>query len=73
MNINIKKRHGFPPEMVAYFYLVCQRGEGHILDDIGFSGILSPHGCMTGTPGENITIQQFKWHCTIYKKNNLEE
>jgi hypothetical protein len=43
-------QHAFPPGMVAYLYLVRQRGEGYILDDIGFSGITETGGCTSGTP-----------------------
>jgi hypothetical protein len=35
-----RQHHIFSPGMVATFYLVRQQGNGHILDDIGFSGIL---------------------------------
>ena len=31
----------FPPGFVASLYMVRQRGEGHILDNMGFSGILA--------------------------------
>jgi hypothetical protein len=39
--MNIKQQHIYPPGMVAYLYLVRERGEGYILDDIGF---FSVHG-----------------------------
>jgi len=37
--------------MVAYLCLVCQRGEGHIimLNEIGFSGIITVFECQAGT------------------------
>ena len=43
------RRHFFPPGMVAYLNLVCRRGEGYLLDDMGFSGIFDTHGCVVGT------------------------
>ena len=48
--MDIKQQHAYPPAgMVAYLCLVRQRGEGHILDDIGFSGIFGTHRSITGT------------------------
>ena len=38
--ITIKQTSLFPPGMVASLYLLRQRGEGHILDAIGLSGIV---------------------------------
>ena len=38
--ITIKQTPLFPPGMVASLYLLRQRGEGHILDAIGLSGIV---------------------------------
>ena len=40
----------FPSGMVASFYLICQQGEGHILDDIGFSRVTYSRLCKIGTP-----------------------
>ena len=40
----------FPSAMVAFIYVVRQKGEGHILDDIGLSGYISTGGCEIGTP-----------------------
>ena len=34
----------YPPGLVAFLYLVRQKGEGHILDDMGFSGITAAYG-----------------------------
>ena len=48
MNIN-QQGSWFSSGMVAYLNLVRRRGEGYLLDDIGFSGILSPRECKTGT------------------------
>jgi len=39
----------FPPGMVATLYLIRQQGEGHILDDMGLSGIITTDGGMHGT------------------------
>jgi hypothetical protein len=36
--------------MVAYLYLVRQQGEGYLLDDMGFSGIIDVYGWAGGTP-----------------------
>jgi len=47
---DIKHFFNFPPGMVTYLYLVRQRGEGYLLDDIGFSGITDVHGGVIGTP-----------------------
>jgi hypothetical protein len=38
-----------PPGMIAYLNLVRRRGEGYLLDAIGFSGINEAGGSMTGT------------------------
>jgi hypothetical protein len=38
--INTKQTPVYPPGLVASLYLVRQQGEGYILDDIGFSGIV---------------------------------
>ena len=47
---NIKQRLLlFPPGLVASLYLVRQQREGHILDDIGLSGICTPTLRVTGT------------------------
>ena len=43
------KQFIFPPGMVAYFFLVRQRGEGYLLDDIKFSGITQVEECVGGT------------------------
>jgi len=43
------KQLNFPPGMVTYLYLVRQRGEGYLLNDIGFSGIIDVQGCGSGT------------------------
>ena len=48
--MNPEKQYIFPPGMVAYLYLIRRRGEGHILDDIGFSGISASIGSRIGTP-----------------------
>ena len=37
------KHQPFPPGLVASLYLVRQQGEGHILDDLGLSGIWASH------------------------------
>jgi len=37
----IKQPHIYPSEMVAYWCLVRRRGEGYILDDIGFHGLVT--------------------------------
>ena len=47
--MNIKERYAYPPGMIAYLHLVRRRGEGHILDDIGFSGILAINRAIAGT------------------------
>jgi len=39
----------FPPGLVASLNLVRQQGEGHILDDMGFSGITETYGEIGGT------------------------
>ena len=39
----------FPPGLVASLYLFRQQGEGHLLDDVGFSGISQPNGQEGGT------------------------
>ena len=39
----------FPSGMVAFFYMVRQKGEGHILDDIGLSRYISTGSCEIGT------------------------
>ena len=49
-SINTRKLPLFPPGMVASLYLVRQRGEGHVLDDTGFSGIHGINSCNGGTP-----------------------
>jgi len=47
---NLKQQFwSYPPGMVACFYLFHQQGEGHILDDMGFSGIDSTIGARIGT------------------------
>ena len=47
---NLKQLYvGFPPGLVAYLYLVRQQGKGHILDDMGFSGITETRGGVYGT------------------------
>jgi hypothetical protein len=43
------KQYSPPLGMVAYLNLVRRRGEGYLLDDIGFSGIYDG-GCLEGTP-----------------------
>jgi len=43
------KKLTFPPGMVTYLYLVRQQGEGYLLDDIKFSGIVQVGGCVNGT------------------------
>jgi hypothetical protein len=53
--MNINKRHTYPPGMVAYLCLVRQRGEGYILDDIGFRGIVTAHRCMPLSTPEFLT------------------
>jgi len=40
----------FPPGLVASLYLLRQEGDGDILDDMGFSGILSSFTALPGTP-----------------------
>ena len=40
----------FPPGLVASLYLLRQEGDGDILDDVGFSGVISTFGGLTGTP-----------------------
>jgi len=47
--MNIKEQYAYPPGMVAYLFLVRRRGEGYILDDIGFSGILAIDRAIAGT------------------------
>jgi len=47
---NTKERPIFPPGMVASLYLVRRRGEGYILDDIGFSGIDGTDSFLGNTP-----------------------
>jgi hypothetical protein len=50
---DVKIQQPLPPGMVAYFYLVRQRGEGYLLDDIGLSDIgAGPgvYGYVSGTP-----------------------
>ena len=49
-SMNITQGYPFPLGMVTYLNLVRQRGEGHLLDDIGFSGMTEAHGYVTGTP-----------------------
>ena len=46
---NLKRQFFFPDGMVAYLYLIRQQEEGHILDDMGFSGIVSTNDELTGT------------------------
>ena len=46
----MKQEPKYPPGMVAYLCLVRRRGEGHILDDIGFRGIVAIYGSTPGTP-----------------------
>ena len=48
--INTNQLTMFPPGMVAFLYLVRQRQEGYILDDIGFSGVLGSNSCVPATP-----------------------
>ena len=50
--INTKQRDTYPPGMVADLYLVRRRGEGHILDDLGFFGLITVHWhvFIAGTP-----------------------
>ena len=52
----------FPPGLVASLYLVRQQGDGHILDDMGFSGI-----CETG--GEVDSTEEFLTHFTELLEN----
>ena len=48
-NFQLPSSPYFPPGMVASLYLVRQKGEGHILDDTGLSGILSSNRELSGT------------------------
>ena len=48
--INMKQKDTYPHGMVAYLCLVRRRGEGYILDDIGFRGIITIYGSTLGTP-----------------------
>ena len=48
-SIEDMRRYNLPPGMVTYLYLIRQRGEGYLLDDIGFYGIVDVHGCAGGT------------------------
>ena len=45
---NVKHQSIFPPGMVALLYLVRQQGEGHILDDMGLSGIYASNSPVIG-------------------------
>ena len=48
--IKNRKLYSPPPGMVAYLNLVRRRGEGYLLDDIGFSQITEAGGYLDGTP-----------------------
>jgi len=47
---NKKQRRIFPLGMVTSFYLVRRRGEGYIIDDIGFSGIVGTDSFLGNIP-----------------------